>query len=855
MNLDDFADILKSRECKTLQYFHTDHFEPWSSSIDDESARAVDRMAEMARTSPYARKLSLFYSVFIPYRLKTAENPQVEGARVPGDSIVFGPHSARQEELARQAIRPLVAADQHEIHLHVHHEFWTRNTSDFDHPVSRWVNAHSTPAADQQRLDLNFRLCKEVIAREIGAPFERWAFIHGNWALNASDPLICHIDNEMDMLMRHGGFGDFSFPAGRGYCDPKLETPFTCLPLDLPRAYDDPSADPRPIGAGTGVVRPDRFFIWNSPIKSNYSSLDYYSQSNRDLFKTPERIVRQWLEKCVVLDHRLFLKTHAHSMKWEYKIAEPGSVIPHRYPDVATIFDLLARVCDRARVELQLVTVNEVMELLREFDACRIEPRPAANIELESVARPSFATGAVRSTELDATIMISNVATNDPPKIHGDVTQSGEPAEPSGHPLRESDAKTAPCCILTKPFIADGGAAWRATLPTELHSLTDTDEAPSYSPLRLLEDGVALGPGHALHQLIRQKGGGLYSFWKRELWFSTSGGDDPNVDGHVYSVTWDPATAPAPTPQPAVIAGAVPAPLAAVDLAAMGDLVTVRGRQGVLFSVFGDRQLQSCPVCHSTQIEPLWRMPMANLKDPISLFGGYFNQVPTLQVPGVIYCFDFCYGCESIFLNPVPAAQKEQYRTTDHYVRKMETAAEWQGYEDVYNTFARWIPADATVMIDAACGIGQYLHVARKRATHQWRRMIGLELAEKYVAHMHEQGLEAYAFDVDNDDLLAVVEPNSIDFITFCEAFEHVERPLDALRKLLAVLRPGGRLYFTAQRYGTDVQAAVRPGEPIYIGEKVVKEIPQRLGCRIVDVSTSGMRYYVVLEKQSAEGL
>ncbi|MEI8154505.1 MAG: hypothetical protein WCG92_23420, partial [Hyphomicrobiales bacterium] len=360
MNIDDLADLLKSRDCEAVCYFHTDHFEPWSTSIDEPSARAVERMATMARSSPYAQRLSLFYSVFVPYRLADEASPCVVGdERVPGDSIVFGERSAQQEDLARDAIGPLITADRHEMHLHVHHEFWTRNHSHFDNPVSRWVNASSTPEMDDARLDLHFRLAKETIAREIDRPFERWAFIHGNWALNASDPLICHVSDEMAMIMRHGGFADFSFPAGRSYCDPQLKTPFTCLPLDLVRAYDDPRADPRPVGDGTRVIRSDRFFIWNAPIKSVDSSLDYYSPTNRKLFQAPERVVANWLRKSVVLGGRLFLKTHAHSMNADYRLSEPEGLIPHCYPDVVKVFDCLARVCERAGVEFCCQTVNE----------------------------------------------------------------------------------------------------------------------------------------------------------------------------------------------------------------------------------------------------------------------------------------------------------------------------------------------------------------------------------------------------------------------------------------------------------------------------------------------------------------
>ena len=270
----------------------------------------------------------------------------------------------------------------------------------------------------------------------------------------------------------------------------------------------------------------------------------------------------------------------------------------------------------------------------------------------------------------------------------------------------------------------------------------------------------------------------------------------------------------------------------------------------MLYTVYGDRHIDACPVCHGQKTTALWRMPMASLKEPISVFGGYFNQIPTLQVPATVYCFDFCRDCESIFLNPAPKMQKDQYRKSDHYLRTLkDNEAQWQGYENAYNRFAKWIPEDATVLMDAACGIGPYLHVARKHAPERWRRLIGLELSEKYVDYMRGQGLEAHSFDIDNDDLDQFVAAGSVDFITFCEAFEHVERPLDALRKLLVTLRPGGRMYFTAQRYGRDVQAAVRPGEPIYIGEKVMKELPGHLGCKVVDVTTSGMRYYVVLEK------
>ena len=85
-------------------------------------------------------------------------------------------------------------------------------------------------------------------------------------------------------------------------------------------------------------------------------------------------------------------------------------------------------------------------------------------------------------------------------------------------------------------------------------------------------------------------------------------------------------------------------------------------------------------------------------------------------------------------------------------------------------------------------------------------------------------------------------------FITFCEAFEQVEHPLRVLRNLVGVLKPGGRLFFTAQRYGRDARGPVRPSEQVYLGAKGIEQLAGWLGAGC-HVSDSNMRYYVTLER------
>jgi len=365
MNNEKLVEIIKQRNIKHAFYFHVDHFEPWSRGANEDTARGVDRFAMLAKQSRFAAKLNLFYHTYLPYNLD--QNILKRGE--PGqDAIVFGQRSPAQDKLIQRVMRPLEGEGDHEIHVHVHHESWTRNTGEYSKVISKWVNENSNEEMDKARLNRALLQTKEFIARDIGRPIERWAFVHGNWALNGSDRSICWIDDEIELLMQHGCFGDFTFPAGRGHCDPVYHSePYTCLPIKKAKGYDSHESMPLTIYKGSDAFQQGRFFIWNSLIKASTSSLDYYYGPNRDLFKKHEWFVQNWLEKSVVLNDVLYIKTHAHSMKTEYEIDCSENPIPHLYPDIKEIFNLLERVCESAGVALDTITVNNLMDQLQDY--------------------------------------------------------------------------------------------------------------------------------------------------------------------------------------------------------------------------------------------------------------------------------------------------------------------------------------------------------------------------------------------------------------------------------------------------------------------------------------------------------
>jgi hypothetical protein len=58
----------------------------------------------------------------------------------------------------------------------------------------------------------------------------------------------------------------------------------------------------------------------------------------------------------------------------------------------------------------------------------------------------------------------------------------------------------------------------------------------------VLEDGVPFPMPHALHEDIRELGGGRYSCWHGSVLFSTPDGSDPNCNGRHYTLALAPAS-------------------------------------------------------------------------------------------------------------------------------------------------------------------------------------------------------------------------------------------------------------------------------------------------------------------------
>lgn len=270
------------------------------------------------------------------------------------------------------------------------------------------------------------------------------------------------------------------------------------------------------------------------------------------------------------------------------------------------------------------------------------------------------------------------------------------------------------------------------------------------------------------------------------------------------------------------------------------------------FPVVGTIVLDRCPICDSPDIGRLWQLPQTRFAAPTYLSSPgtpyhnyYLDYLPVLTVPQQIFIFDICRHCHSVFRNPKDDDQTG-YKTDTSKVEtfKKDGTAPFKGMAKLCE---KYMPRNAKTVVDAACGSGQILALLREQ--HPDFKLLGLELSEPSVRFMKSIGLAAAVVDLDLDDLDTTVAPGSVDFIVFYEGFEHVRRPLTVLKKLVRMLRPGGRIHFSAQYYGPKNSLQIRVGEPIYIDRHGLDWVVSQLEVDMIDL-IANVKFRATLQKR-----
>jgi hypothetical protein len=357
------ADIVRRRGVKRVAYFHCDHFEPWrpapgSKSIE-QNAEDIVRFAESSAKNEFARKLTLFYKAHVPV---TRNIDFVDAERThPLDPFGFIERTPKQVAVFTSAIQELRARVPHEFQVHVHHEHFTSNSGHRDPELIKIFSDPAMAQYDEGRVEIAVKRSLAAIRQETGLPLDRWFFVHGVWALNASDSSVCNVTDEIALLMRNGALGDFTFPAGRPNVDPSQTEPFFVKPVNAPRGYDLAEAEPERAW-GNPAAGANKFFIWASPIRHFGSSVDYFSIWLREKLETPAAFAEEILDQSVVVGETMWLKTHGHSMHANYWIEGQPLVFPHAYPPLQRLLGTVFDAATTAGAEIEFVSAADVYD-------------------------------------------------------------------------------------------------------------------------------------------------------------------------------------------------------------------------------------------------------------------------------------------------------------------------------------------------------------------------------------------------------------------------------------------------------------------------------------------------------------
>ena len=320
----------------------------------------------------FARKSSLFYKANVNYLVST-ERELIRAH--PDDALGFVPRSPRDLSIGKGIVGSILQS-HHEIQIHVHHEYYTYNDTARDPETYAYLQTPRGRAFDNARLELALRLSLGTLREDGGLDLGRWFFIHGHWALNASDPHECTIVREIEILRRNGCLGDFTQPAGRIHVDSRIDVPYLVDPVAAPKGYDSAAANPTE-AAGVGEAARERFLIWASATTHKTCSIDTFSPLVQRRLNTPGLAALDHARSGVVVDGVLYVKTHCHSMHPLY-FKPDGPSAPHTDAGVRAELGGLFDAAAKAGADVRFLSASEAYEEI--ISAARPPARDLAKV-------------------------------------------------------------------------------------------------------------------------------------------------------------------------------------------------------------------------------------------------------------------------------------------------------------------------------------------------------------------------------------------------------------------------------------------------------------------------------------------
>ena len=184
-------------------------------------------------------------------------------------------------------------------------------------------------------------------------PVTHFAFIHGNWALDNSQPR-CGVNTELDILFKHGCYADFTFSTIGTPSQPrKINAIYYATDTPGPKSYN------AGIDAEVGKTIDGRLMIFEGPIAFEFKTMGLeYGAVESYAIPTPNRI-NHWIDTNIHIKGRpewVFIKVYSHG------IQSSEAILEHH---LDLMLQSLGNICKKRKISLHYMTTREAYNVVR----------------------------------------------------------------------------------------------------------------------------------------------------------------------------------------------------------------------------------------------------------------------------------------------------------------------------------------------------------------------------------------------------------------------------------------------------------------------------------------------------------
>lgn len=211
-----------------------------------------------------------------------------------------------------------------------------------------------------------------------------------------------------------------------------------------------------------------------------------------------------------------------------------------------------------------------------------------------------------------------------------------------------------------------------------------------------------------------------------------------------------------------------------------------------------------------------------------------------------------CTNCEFVFFKKIPTLN-ELIKNYNNYPRHDSISPlTIKRYHEILSSFEKYRKTGK--VIDVGCGNG---HLLQQAKLFKWD-VHGTEFTDNAVEYCIEKGIkmEKGVLNINN------YEASSFDCVFFIEVIEHINNPIEEIRKFETLLRKGGVLYITtpnfisfSSRYLKSKWGSVEfPEHLCYYSPKTLNKLLVEHGFKKVSLKTTGVGISSIKPKSEISG-